>query len=83
MRYIYTYFNTKIAAIGALIEQTKDAWRNRIWGAVILMVLWTMFCTIGGILLLPIDFIWGAFLWHKSPDVREAMEEIMDELATD
>ena len=80
MRFINVYFNTKIGAIGTLLEVTKDAWDNRVWLAVVLMVLWTMFCIIGGMLLLPIDIIYSAIMWYKRADFREMMEELMEEM---
>ena len=80
MDFIYTYFNTKIRALGTLCEATKLVWDARIWLAFVLMVLWTMFCTIGGILLLPIDVIYCAIMWYKNEDAREIMKAIMEEV---
>lgn len=83
MNYIYTYFSAKIGAIGRLLDLAKDAWDQKIWLAVILVILWTAFCTIGGILFFPIDFIWCAIMWHRNRGGREALTEIMDEMTSD
>lgn len=83
MEFINTFFNAKIGAIGTLFKLTKDAWDERIWLAVVLMVLWTMLCTIGGMILLPIDIIWCAIMWYKSPELRCAIEKIEDEMTVD
>lgn len=83
MRFIKLYFNIKFEAIERLLKTTKDAWDNRVWLAVVLMVLWTMFCIIGGTLLLPIDIIYSAIMWRKHQDFREMMEDIEEELVFD
>lgn len=83
MRFIKLYFNIKLEVIERLLETTKDAWDNRVWLAVIGLVLWTMFCIIGGMILLPIDIIYSAVMWHKHDDFREMMEEIEEELVFD
>jgi hypothetical protein len=83
MEFIRTYFSVKIAAIGALLRLVEDAWNERIWIAVILMMLWTLFCTIGGILLLPIDVTVSAIIWYKAEWYREAMKEGAMEMALD
>ena len=80
MDFIHTYFNMKIGALKLLFGTIKNAWDDGVGLAVVLMILWTMFCTIGGTLLLPIDIIWCAVLWHKHQEAREVMEEITDEL---
>lgn len=83
MDFIRTYFSVKIEALGRLLESVKSAWDGRIWLAVILMVLWTMFCTIGGILLLPIDFTYSAIMWHKHPEYMEFAKELANALASE
>ena len=83
MGYICTYFNTKIGAIGKLLDVTKDAWDNRLWLTVVLMMLWTLFCTVVGALLTPIDFIYGAIMWHKHPGYRDVLEDLADEMMFD
>jgi hypothetical protein len=83
MEFIRTYFSVKIAAIGALLRLVEDAWNERVWLAVVLLMLWTLFCTIGGILLLPIDIIVCAILWYKVEGCREVMKEGAMEMALD
>ena len=80
MEFINTFFNAKIGAVGLLFKLTKSAWDDRMWSAVVLMVLWTMVCTIGGMILLPIDIVWCAIMWYKSPVLRHSIEEIEDEM---
>lgn len=83
MDFINTYFNMKFGAIGRLLELTRDAVYQRMWLGVILAILWTVFCTIGGILLTPIDIIVCAIMWYKCQGAREEMEEVVEELLTD
>lgn len=80
MSFIHAYFGAKIGAVGKLIELTKDVWDNRLWLAAVLIVLWTMFCIIGGIMLMPIDIIWCAIMWIRNPLAREVMEDVADEM---
>jgi hypothetical protein len=80
MEFIRTYFNVKIAAIGALLRLVEDAWNERIWLAVVLLMLWTLFCTIGGILLLPIDVTVSAIMWCRAEGYREVIEAVETEL---
>jgi hypothetical protein len=83
MDFIRTYFSVKFEALGRLLGLVKSAWDERIWLAVILMVLWTMVCTIGGILVLPIDFIGCCIGWHMNPDFKEATKMVENALASD
>ena len=83
MDFIRTYFSVKIEALGRLLGLVKSAWDGRIWLAVILMVLWTMICTIGGILVLPIDFIGCCIGWHTIPVFKEATKMVENALASD
>lgn len=74
MEFIRTFFNVKLGAVEHLFGLIKSAWDERVWLAVVLMVLWTVFCIIGGTLLLPIDFIYSAIMWCKHEEFREFME---------
>lgn len=79
MNFIRTYFGSKIGAIGRLLDITQDAIDQRIWLAVILTTLWTVVCTIGGLLLFPIDIIYSAIKWYKCPEFREVMKAVNEE----
>lgn len=83
MNFIHRYFKVKIGAIGKLIDAAVDAWNERIWLAFVLSILWAVFCTIGGMILLPIDFIYSAIMWHKSPEFREYVDTLDEALAQD
>ena len=78
MNFIRAFFNAKFRAINALLDVAKDAWDQRLWLAVVLVILWATVCTIGGILFFPIDFIRSAIGWHKNADVRNAIEHFAD-----
>jgi hypothetical protein len=79
MDFIRTYFNTKIGAFCTLLGIIKDAWDAQIWLAVILVALWTLFCTVGGLLILPFDVIFCAIVWYANKDIREVMEDMEEE----
>ena len=83
MGYIHAYFNTKIGATDKLLALAKNAWEERNLVAFVLMVLWTLFCTILGELLTPIDFTYGAIMWHKDAVYRDVLEDLADELMLD
>ena len=78
MNFIRAYFKAKFRAIGSLLDVATDAWNQRLWLAVALVILWVTICTIGGILFFPIDVIWCAIAWHKNADVRDAIEQFAD-----
>lgn len=75
MDFINTYFETKIGAAKGLFCAIKWALNERRWVFAILAILWTMFCIIGGTLLLPVDVIGQAIAWNVLPGWRKAMEE--------
>jgi hypothetical protein len=80
MAYILTYFGAKFTAIKGSFGLIKEAWDDQIWLAVFLMTLLTIFCIVGGVLLLPIDIIVGAVAWRKDPwSVIDAYEELRNE----
>ena len=80
MEFIKTFFNAKIRAVGSLFKLTKEAWDVRLWSAVALMILYTVVCIIGGMILLPLDIIWCAILRYKDPDCRYAIKKLEDEM---
>ena len=80
MGFIRTFFNVKLGGVKHLLGLVKSAWDERVWLAAVLMVLWTTVCIIGGTLLLPIDFISCAIMWHKNPDFRTFMAYAKTEL---
>lgn len=83
MDFIRTYFCLRIEAINEALRLVEDAWHQREWLAAALMILWFSLCTIIGILLLPIDVVYGAIRWYRQPEFREGMKEDIKELRLD
>lgn len=84
MKFIKQYFGIKIKAYARLWDLMVEAWKEKIYAASILVILWTIFCTIFGLLLMPLDLpvtIIAHWVW---PDAyREVMQDFHDEMSYD
>jgi hypothetical protein len=84
MKFIKQYFSTKIKAITRLCVLMGEAWEDKMYIVSILTLLWTIFCTTFGLLLIPLDLLLTAILNRVKPDwVAEVMQEFCDELSCD
>ena len=84
MKFIKQYFGIKIEALTCLLGLMVEAWKEKVYAASILVWLWSMFCTIFGLLLMPLDLLVTAITYWVRPDLySEAMKDFHDELSHD
>jgi hypothetical protein len=84
MKFIKQYFGMKIEAITRLWGLMVETWEDKVYSASILMLLWTIFCTTFGLLLMPLDLLVAAITHWVRPDLySEIMQDFHDVVSHD
>ena len=80
MNFIKMFFKSKLTAVKLLWEIGFEAWEAGRYSLAIPMLLWSVFCSTVGVVLLPFDLAFTAICYILFSGYRETMDEFCEDL---